>query len=116
MINKTGDKLIRKFTKPYHCAYQEVHWDISKYGTNTEGTSIHLDALNDKTIKYHIFIFSEGNRHLRVSADKVRKYLNNTPNALTEKFDGKAVVVTPLSIFEDVPDNEEIDIDVNQFN
>ena len=114
-MNKSGDSLIRKFSKPYMRARQEVSWDVSKYGTDDRGTSIHLDALHDTTIKYHIFIFTEHKLHLRVSAKKVREYLKITPNALTEKFDGKAVVVTPLSLFEDIPTDEEIDIDINQF-
>ena len=114
MINIVGDTIIKKFSKPYYAARSEVNWDISKYGTNPEGTSICLEALKNKSIKYHIFIFTEVNLHIRVSTEKVMEYQKNTPNALTEKF-GETVVVTPLSLFEDVPSDEEIDIDVNQF-
>lgn len=114
MINIVGDTIIKKFSKPYYAARREVNWDISKYGTDPEGTSICLEALKNKSIKYHIFIFTENNLHIRISSKKVMEYLKTTPNALTEKF-GETVVVTPLSLFENVPSGKDIDIDVNQF-
>ena len=88
------------FNVPYYKAKDEIKWDSDKYGENTMGTSLDLKYIKNKEIENYVLSISTLGKKFVTTREKIKKYLFDTPNSLTKKFD-KEVVIVPLSLFKE---------------